>query len=281
MPWARSGAHFSGYLFLPNRDSLAMSDHQDEPVPQTLAKWLSFGTLVRVASVIIFLFFCVMIIRALIPSQSSKQKLHCYNNLRKIGQAIHNYHTVCGCFPPAYIADENGEPMHSWRVLILPFLDEGPLYDRYDFDQPWNGPDNRRLLREVVDAYRCPSDHAEDETRPASTETSYVAVMGDGTVWPGAELRSFADVTDGAENTILLVEIEDSGIHWMEPRDLHIRQMAPTINAEHGQGVSSSHDVGANILSVDGAFHFLLETTTPKELRGMLSAAGDEVVEWP
>ena len=59
--------------------------------------------------------------------------------------ALQNYHQANGCFPPAYIADKNGKPMHSWRVLILPYLDRTILYKAYDFTEPWDGPNNKKL----------------------------------------------------------------------------------------------------------------------------------------
>ena len=55
------------------------------------------------------------------------------------------YEDEHGCFPPAYVADASGRPMHSWRVLILPYLDQQQLYDQYDFSEPWNGPNNQQL----------------------------------------------------------------------------------------------------------------------------------------
>ena len=57
--------------------------------------------------------------------------------------ALQAYHQANGCFPPAYIADKNGKPMHSWRVLILPYLDYDDLYKAYDFSEPWDGPKNK------------------------------------------------------------------------------------------------------------------------------------------
>ena len=71
--------------------------------------------------------------------------------------------------------------MHSWRVLILPFLDQNELYGSYRFDEPWNGPNNSKLHDVIVDVFRCPEDHG----RSKSNQTSYVAVVGPETIWPG------------------------------------------------------------------------------------------------
>jgi len=71
----------------------------------------------------------------------------CSGHLCQISLALHNYHDVFGCFPPAYIADSRGRPMHSWRVLILPFMEQVALYNAYHFEEPWDGPNNRKLAR--------------------------------------------------------------------------------------------------------------------------------------
>ena len=80
----------------------------------------------------------------------------CANNMKRIALALRNYHTAYGCFPPAYVADKNGRPMHSWRVLILPFLKEDPLYKQYKFSEPWDGPNNKKLIAVRVMFYTCP-----------------------------------------------------------------------------------------------------------------------------
>ena len=71
--------------------------------------------------------------------------------------------------------------MHSWRVLILPYLEQRALYDEYKFDEPWNGPNNGKLHSRVVECFSCPTDE-----QTISGQTSYVAVVGPETAWPRA-----------------------------------------------------------------------------------------------
>lgn len=140
----------------------------------------------------------------------------CQNNLKQIALALLNYHDVYGCFPPAHLADEQGGPMHSWRVLILPYLAEETCYEQYRFDEPWNGPNNSQLVGEMPSVFRCPA-----EPNRESVNTSYVLVAGEGTPWADAESPHMDDITTagGASNTIAVVEVAGSQIHWMEPRD--------------------------------------------------------------
>ena len=185
---------------------------------------------------------------------------------------MHNYHSVHGTFPPAYLVDGNGAPMHSWRVLLLPFLEEQALYRRYRFDEPWDGPNNRKLHQTIVPCYSC----AGDGTRKHSAATSYVAVVGPGTAWPGKQPTKLSDFTDGTSNSILIVEVADSGIHWMEPRDLDSRKMDLVIGAKSGRGISSKHASGANVVLADGSVHHLSPELDPRTLRALLSINGGE-----
>jgi len=168
------------------------------------------------------------------PPEASRRS-QCKNNLKYIGLALHNYHESFGRFPPAFIADSNGRPMHSWRVLLLPYFDkaQAALYAKYRFDEPWDGPNNSKLADEIVAVYNCPSD-AHAHGKSDSTMTNYVAIVGSGTAWPGSRPTSIRDMKDGTSNTLLIAEVANSGIHWMEPRDLHVVQMMPTINAKSG-----------------------------------------------
>ena len=80
--------------------------------------------------------------------------------------AVANYHDFCGAFPPAVVRDEQGQPIHSWRVLLLPYPDQMQLYEEYDFQEPWKGPPIRQLLarRRVVYAF------ADGRERPLKPE---------------------------------------------------------------------------------------------------------------
>jgi len=215
----------------------------------------------------------------LIPGESraprAARRSVCKNNLKQIGLALHNYHDMHGCFPPAYFADEQGRPMHSWRVLILPQLERSDLYARYRFDEPWDGPHNRLLHDELVSEFQCPGDV--NDAHPKTV--SYLAVVGPDTAWPGKESRRFTDFLDGTSQTILLAEVADSGVIWCEPRDLHSDQMLLDIEGKAGQGISSSHMSGAHFLFGDGSVHFLQETVDRDTIHALLTPRGRESLE--
>ena len=198
----------------------------------------------------------------------------CQNNLKQIALGLHIYHDRYGCFPPAYVADEQGRPMHSWRVLILPFVEHADIYAQYNFDEPWDGPSNRRLLSmKVPSVFRCPEDSG------SPTATSYVAVVGPQTMWPGSACLKLGDIADGTSNTLMVVEIANSGVHWMEPRDLEFADLPMSVNPESGGGISSLHryeswwpkrPYGANAVMADGAVSMLPTELSPEKLRALL-----------
>ncbi|MEZ6114117.1 MAG: DUF1559 domain-containing protein [Pirellulaceae bacterium] len=84
-----------------------------------------------------------MLLPAVQTAREAARRSQCSSNLKQIELALHNYHDTFKSFPPAYIADANGRPMHSWRVLILPFMEQRELYDQCRFDEPWDGPNNQ------------------------------------------------------------------------------------------------------------------------------------------
>ena len=187
--------------------------------------------------------------------------------------AVANYHEAYGCFPPAYVADRNGKPMHSWRVLILPFLEQHEIYNAYHFDEPWNGPNNRKLASRIGNIYlRSGLDSNQIQT------TSFVAVVGPQTMWPGSEPRSSKDLGDGTRDTLMVVEVPDGQFFWMEPTDLEFDSMSFKINDGSGRGLGSRLG-GARVVSAGGNVRTLPDNYDRNKLRAMLTANGGERIE--
>lgn len=163
--------------------------------------------------------------------------------------------------------------MHSWRVLILPWLEHEEIYDRYHFDEPWDGPNNRNLHDMVVSAYVCTSHPGPGHS------TAYLAIVGHETAWHGVDPTRLEDVADGPDRTVHLVEVKSPSIHWMEPRDLDFGRMSFAIGGPDGSdGPSSGHPGGANVLFVDGSVRFFHQKVGPDRMRALLTAAGGETM---
>ena len=198
----------------------------------------------------------------------------CTNNLKQIGLAMHNYHDTYKCFPAAVLTDENDRPMRSWRVAILPFVEEAPLYDLYDFNEPWNGPNNGRLLGSTSLVYHCPDDGVS-----MMLETSYVMIVGEGTIGGNPnEKIGFRDVLDGTSNTIMAMEVGGAGISWMEPRDITVEEAITYITDPAASQFQQVHPGGVNVLFADGSVHFLPNSIDPQMLRAMLTRDDGQAV---
>lgn len=198
----------------------------------------------------------------------------CGVGLKILALALHNYHDAYGSFPPAYIADANGKPMHSWRVLILPFLEQQIVYNDYRFEEPWDSPHNLKLVDQIYNyLYHCPSD-----TSPFKF-TSYVAVVGEKTVWPGTDSIALHDIRDGTTCTVMLVEYAGRDIVWTEPRDLEFDTIQLGINPATPEGISSAHEGGANFVLCDGKTRFLKNDTDPNLLRKLLERNDGESLD--
>ena len=211
----------------------------------------------------------------------------CLNNLKQLGSALLHYHDVFDCFPPAFVPDKDGKPMHSWRVLILPFIEHQTLYEQYDFGQPWNTTVNRQLTQKGTPyrLFQCPS----DPRYWRSELTNYVAVVGPETAWPSDKCAKLEDVKDGARNTILLIELINSDIHWAEPRDLTFKEASRGIDSEANTAISSAHPISngpfyhpgmsVNVLFADGHVQSIRERISPDQLKALLTRSGGERVD--
>jgi hypothetical protein len=208
-------------------------------------------------------------LRALSKAREAGRASQCLC-IKQIALAFHNYHSVYGCFPPAYVADSNGKPMHSWRVLILPFLEQNFLYNSYNMAEPWDSPDNRKLLDQRPNVYHCPSRDC------GPSLTSYVAIVGPMTAFPGAGSIKLDDVLDGTSRTIMIAEVANVDIPWTEPRDLDTRTMSWLIDDPSKPGLSSPHSVGPSVIYVDGMVQHLGRSFPSAALKGMTTINGGE-----
>ena len=181
--------------------------------------------------------------------------------LKQIDLALQIYVSTYGHFPPAATSDENGKPLMSWRVAILPFMQQGVLYHQYDLKQPWDSPKNLGLIKQMPPEFRCPSD-----STPGDGETSYVMITGKNTVGgsPGSTGTSPRDITDGPSKTILVIEVHGLKIPWTEPRDITLDELLVRLRSSGGR---IGHATGFNVGLADGAVRNLPLQIDPETVR--------------
>ena len=219
-----------------------------------------------------------LLLPAVQAAREAARRSQCSNNLKQIGLAMHNYHESYKTFPAAVIADENGRAMHSWRVAILPFMEQQVLFSQYDFDVPWDDPNNQALMNMPVMAYRCPSDPTSSGSSPLC-ETNYVMVVGKGTLGgePNEAVR-MRDITDGTSNTILAIEVGGSGIPWIEPRDVTVEEAVTFITNPAASQFKPTHPGGVQVAMADGSTRFIANTIDPRMLRALLTRDDGQAV---
>ncbi len=208
------------------------------------------------------------------PARSGVGPSPCKRHLKQIGLALHSYHDKYLTLPPAFVQGPDGKPWHSWRVLVLPFMDQQKLYDEYRFDEPWNGPHNQKLLKRRPEAFQCP----QAEGKIPSSDTSYVAIVGPETAWPAPEAASFSDLRDGTSNIILVVEVRDAGVPWLAPDDLTFEEACLVPSDKSGRRPSSFHVGGAQALIGDGSVRFFSTNIDTSTWKGLLTRDGGETL---
>lgn len=210
-----------------------------------------------------------LLIPAVAKAREAAQRAQSANNMRQILIAMHNYNDTHGEFPPAFVPDENGKPKHSWRVLLLPYLEQQALFSRYDMSKPWDSPENLAVANNMPAVYRSP---LEPEGN-ASNMTSYMLFAGDNTSF-GKGKVTFNSLTDGTSNTIALSEVNDSGVVWTQPTDLDAAQLDFAIHqiAEQRQGqITSALAEGVTVGFFDGSVRMLSKQTPPGEIRSAVN----------
>jgi type II secretory pathway pseudopilin PulG len=229
------------------------------------------------------------LVALLLPAvQSARERsprMHCMNNLKQIALAMENYEAVHGTLPPAFVADANGKPMHSWRVLLLPFLEEDSLFKEYDFNEPWNGPINSKLAGLMPDVYRCPSNF--DDLSGKSFETDYFVAADPKTAFPDSGLP-LKKVIDGTSKTIMVIEA--SGLHrnWLDPRALSLEETVELMTAKPRSGHRRISDgfltttyyetSDRNVAFCDSHMEHMGQLTNAEIARALLTVAGGESI---
>jgi len=216
-----------------------------------------------------------MLVPAKCTSREAAKRWHCCNNLKNIMVAMNSYSAKYGCYPPAYTVDKQGRRMHSWRALLLEFLDHD-LYAKYDFSRPWNSPGNLAVagMMKQDGPYRCPSEQSQ-----SPLNTSYVMLVGPSAFSDGPNGRKPEEITDGLANTIAVVEMSPSGIGWTAPYDLNVSETSFKINDPDQAGPRSCHPNCAYALFADGNARLLFNDDVPQKLlKALITINGKEDV---
>jgi hypothetical protein len=188
------------------------------------------------------------------------------NNLQQIALAFHNYHDTYGKFPHD-LTDKEGKTLLSWRVHLLPFLEQDKLYKEFKLEEPWDSENNKKLLAEMPEIYMSPRVVVKKKGY-----TVYQGFAGEGALFePGKTLR-IASIIDGTSNTIMAVE-SSLAVPWSKPADLpfDVKKDLPDIGKAYGAKPLAA--------LCDGSVRTLnLKTLTPETFKAAITVAGGEVL---
>lgn len=200
------------------------------------------------------------------------------NNLKMIALAMHDYAEAHGGrLPPAVLRDATGKPLHSWRVLLLPYLEHKSLYDKFRLDESWDSPHNIALLSSMPHEYSTPA-ALPVEARAEPFSTFYQVFTGKGTAFDGSEgLRLPQDFPDGTSNTILVAEAGQA-VPWTKPDDLPYeadRPLPPLGGVFTGESrfslFGSNRVKGYHAVMADGSARFITSPTGEATLRDAIT----------
>jgi len=203
-------------------------------------------------------------------AREAARRTQSMNNMKQVGLAMHNYYDTYKALPAGYNADADGKPLLSWRVHILPFVEGAALYEQFHLDEPWDSPHNKELISQMPEVYRSPNSTAEPG------KANYLGVGGADGVFvrpkPGDKMGiSFARITDGTSNTVMLVEVPDaSAVIWTKPGDFAPKKEDPT------RGLLGVRPGGFLAGLTDGSVRFFAETLDANLLYGYFTKSGGE-----
>ncbi|HCK54237.1 MAG TPA: hypothetical protein DIC23_13550 [Planctomycetaceae bacterium] len=209
-----------------------------------------------------------LLLPAVQQAREAARRAQTKNNLKRLIVALHNYHDRNKHFPARANYDNNGKPLLSWRVHILPYINQQALYSRFKLNEPWDSPHNRQLIRLMPTTYANPN-------LPPGSVTNYLAVVGADSVvaTTGVTLR---EITDGTSRTVVLVEVDASrAVPWTKPVDHEIKATNPKA------GLGGLRPGGFHVSMADGRVIFVPISVDSKSIQAMATKSGREVLERP
>ena len=199
------------------------------------------------------------------------QMISSMNNMKQLGLGLMNYHDAMNAFPAAAAGQKPKQPPVSWRVLVLPYVEQEALYKQYHFDEPWDSENNKKLIPLMPKVFSAPG-----SKKASDGKTNYLAVVGDAYALAADKGRRLQEITDGTSNTILLVEASDEkAVPWTKPDDFTPDKTKPItglIGLRRGSFLA---------LAADGACHVVPGDVEAATLNALFTRAGGEAVPFP
>ena len=178
--------------------------------------------------------------------KARRDAIACMSNLQRIARALNAYAAEHGTYPTPVVTDAAGKPLYSWRVLLLPYLEEPSLYANFKLNEAWDSAANAQLIAQCPNVYLSPGSGAN------SSQANYVLITGAGTLFPKTGPLKPAQISDGLDRTLLVVETDNLMNDWSKPFDIDISKMNSRIGAPGADTIGGTHAAGAAAVFADG-----------------------------
>ena len=236
------------------------------------------GILLGAIAPLLAVFLLPPVLTAFTHEGDAPRRAQCINNLKVIALAMKNYEGANGCFPPVAIFDKDGKPLLSWRVLILPYvnewglyMEETSLYKQFHLDESWDSPHNRPLADRAPMMFRCPSKVMPDGL------TTYKVVVDPHSMFTGQPAGvPLKSVTDGATNTLFWSRKGRTPFLWSK-----LRRSTSLTSNKPSLGMGSKHRGGFNAALVDGWVQLIESSISLRLLKGLATRDGNESATLP
>lgn len=173
-----------------------------------------------------------MMMQSMEAGRQAGEHIRGQNNLKQITIALLNFHDAWGRYPNAAPQGPNGEKWLSWRVHILPYLEQNDLYEKFALEEPWDSPTNRPLVDLMPQVFAAPGMALEPG------KTLIQVPIGPGTMFEDAKGRGLRNCVDGTSNTIQFVQVApERAVYWTQPEDYAWDPASPAAGLKDDDGM--------------------------------------------
>lgn len=234
-----------------------------------------------VAGCILVMILAVVVAAGLImyrssaPAREAVKDIKSQNNLRHIAIGINHHQQTYKRWPASFNAGPDGAPLLSWRVHLLPFLDEEALYKQFRLDEPWDSEHNQKLITLIPEVYLSPFSEAEVGLTTYlgnAVEGGVFIQPADGFSYPTQGLGEYG-ISDGTANTLLVLEVNDQhAVPWSKPADFD-----PEMDTDLFNWLNVRDGGELNAAYADGGWYYRGSADDIETFRAELTREGGEV----